>query len=424
MRSSPSLPELHELDRLQVGLLEVQPVGDHQLDVGSARRRVDHLLALLLGHRHRLLAQHVHARLGRAHGVLAVQVVGQRDVDGVDLAAAQAGVVLVVGVRGARRRTCLPAQSRASRGRRRPAPPARSSPWRARTRAARPPARCGPGRPRRSGPCPLRALAIPIRPRSRDLRAPKYGRRGPRQARRDGAEIGGACSGAARRRRTGHAGCERHGAGDASPGLDPRTLLPWAQSAGRRDRRRSAQLALSLALALGLAAVSRAAARSRAAHARARPAIRCARSSSSPRARTATRSTTACSVDAHCRPAGREARCTATGATSRTDRLPSRPLLNHEQSGLRPDRAALDAGQRRGRRDPHRPARLSRSPADDRDLPRADGLPRARANHDRKLPAVLRSIYVEIGFLFSIDYVLLRGYRVADGRPVQEKVND
>ena len=38
--------------------------------------------------------------------------------------------------------------------------------------------------------------------------------------------------------------------------------------------------------------------------------------------------------------------------------------------------------------------------------------------------AVLRSIYVELGFLFSIDYVLVRGYHVADGRPVQEKVND
>lgn len=39
-------------------------------------------------------------------------------------------------------------------------------------------------------------------------------------------------------------------------------------------------------------------------------------------------------------------------------------------------------------------------------------------------PAVLRSIYVELGFLFSIDYVLIRGYRVSDSRPVQEKVDD
>jgi hypothetical protein len=38
--------------------------------------------------------------------------------------------------------------------------------------------------------------------------------------------------------------------------------------------------------------------------------------------------------------------------------------------------------------------------------------------------AVLRSIYVEIGFLFSIDYVLIRGVRLKDSQPVQEKVND
>jgi len=38
--------------------------------------------------------------------------------------------------------------------------------------------------------------------------------------------------------------------------------------------------------------------------------------------------------------------------------------------------------------------------------------------------AVLSSIFVQIGFLFSIDYVLLRGTRLADGKPVQEKVND
>jgi hypothetical protein len=41
-----------------------------------------------------------------------------------------------------------------------------------------------------------------------------------------------------------------------------------------------------------------------------------------------------------------------------------------------------------------------------------------------RAPAVLRSIYVELGFLFSIDYILLRGYRVTDGKPVQEKIDD
>jgi hypothetical protein len=42
----------------------------------------------------------------------------------------------------------------------------------------------------------------------------------------------------------------------------------------------------------------------------------------------------------------------------------------------------------------------------------------------RKEPAVLRSIYVELGLLFSVDYVLVRGTRVADGREVKEKVDD
>jgi hypothetical protein len=56
---------------------------------------------------------------------------------------------------------------------------------------------------------------------------------------------------------------------------------------------------------------------------------------------------------------------------------------------------------------------------------RGPGGCRARAlTTIRRQPAVLRSIYVELGFLFSIDYVLIRGYRVADGRPIQEKVDD
>jgi hypothetical protein len=42
----------------------------------------------------------------------------------------------------------------------------------------------------------------------------------------------------------------------------------------------------------------------------------------------------------------------------------------------------------------------------------------------RKQPAVLTSIYVELGFLFSVDYVIVRGVRLADGVAVQEKVDD
>ncbi len=42
----------------------------------------------------------------------------------------------------------------------------------------------------------------------------------------------------------------------------------------------------------------------------------------------------------------------------------------------------------------------------------------------RRQPAVLSSIYVELGFLFSIDYVLVKGVRIADGKPIREKVED
>ena len=38
--------------------------------------------------------------------------------------------------------------------------------------------------------------------------------------------------------------------------------------------------------------------------------------------------------------------------------------------------------------------------------------------------AVLQAIYVELGFLFSIDYVVVRGLRLSDGRPIQEKVDE
>jgi hypothetical protein len=37
-------------------------------------------------------------------------------------------------------------------------------------------------------------------------------------------------------------------------------------------------------------------------------------------------------------------------------------------------------------------------------------------------PALLRSIYVKIGFLFSVEYALARGLRSSDGKPVEEKL--
>ncbi|MET0387422.1 MAG: DUF4833 domain-containing protein [Polyangiales bacterium] len=38
--------------------------------------------------------------------------------------------------------------------------------------------------------------------------------------------------------------------------------------------------------------------------------------------------------------------------------------------------------------------------------------------------AILTSIYIDLGFLFSVNYALLRGVRAADGVAVQEKMHD
>ena len=108
----------HQVDHRQVQLVEVQPIRDHQLDAAD-RARLDHLLALGHGDRHRLLAQHVDAGVGRSHGVFRVHRVRQRDVDGVHLR--EAVVDLLVGegrhavLLGERRRLAgLPLTSAAS----------------------------------------------------------------------------------------------------------------------------------------------------------------------------------------------------------------------------------------------------------------------------------------------------------------------
>jgi hypothetical protein len=87
---------MHELDRLQVDIVEVQPVGDHQLDV-VAPARLDHLLALADGDCHRLLAEHVHPDTRGADGVFLVHGVRQGDVDRIDVA--KTLFVLLVGIR-------------------------------------------------------------------------------------------------------------------------------------------------------------------------------------------------------------------------------------------------------------------------------------------------------------------------------------
>jgi hypothetical protein len=128
-------------------------------------------------------------------------------------------------------------------------------------------------------------------------------------------------------------------------------------------------------------------------------------------------------VDAQCRPDGQRPMYgywrdfeDGPNATS--------PLLDHEQSAY-----GLTAPRFVHRTESGGQIRIGLRGFPDRPLTietfRAGNFCRARAMTTiARDSAVLRSIYVELGFLFSIDYVLVRGQRVADGRPVQEKVND
>ena len=81
--------------RFQIGTLEVQPVGDHELDA-VAPRHLDHPLAVLRSDRHRLLAENVQAGTRGALRVFTMHRIGQRDVDGVDLATPEELVGIVV----------------------------------------------------------------------------------------------------------------------------------------------------------------------------------------------------------------------------------------------------------------------------------------------------------------------------------------
>ncbi len=89
--------------------LVAQAVGNRQLAVGGLRRG-DHLLALLHRVGHRLLDEHVLARLVRADGVLGVHVVRQHDVHGVDVGVVGDAVVRVVRVQARLRHPVLRGQ--------------------------------------------------------------------------------------------------------------------------------------------------------------------------------------------------------------------------------------------------------------------------------------------------------------------------
>jgi hypothetical protein len=128
-------------------------------------------------------------------------------------------------------------------------------------------------------------------------------------------------------------------------------------------------------------------------------------------------------VDDRCRPQGKQPVYGYWRDLELGPRATS-PLLDHEQSayGLTEPRwiRLRDAGGeiRIGLRGfPDRTLTLETS--------RVEGRCTARARTQiGGRDAVLLSIYVKLGFLFSIDYVLVRGVRIEDGKPVQEKVDD
>ncbi len=91
------LPTLDQIDRLQVGFLEVEPIGDHELGL-MFFGHPDHGAAVFLRHRHGLLAQDVNPAAESPFGILAVEMIGERYIDRVDRTAVQALVEFFVGV--------------------------------------------------------------------------------------------------------------------------------------------------------------------------------------------------------------------------------------------------------------------------------------------------------------------------------------
>jgi hypothetical protein len=73
----------------------MQSISRHKFDLVFCARLND-VLAFLLGYGQGLFTEHMHSSLGRAHGKLAMQVVGKGDIDSVYLAAAQTEFVILI----------------------------------------------------------------------------------------------------------------------------------------------------------------------------------------------------------------------------------------------------------------------------------------------------------------------------------------
>jgi hypothetical protein len=126
-------------------------------------------------------------------------------------------------------------------------------------------------------------------------------------------------------------------------------------------------------------------------------------------------------VDAACRPKGANPIFAYWRMRERGPNI-TENLLDHEQQayGIETQRVLALSNQGGSvrvqlRAWPDRPIQLQ--------LFRATNGCVARALLDiQRTPAILQSIYIDIGFLFSVNYALLRGIRSTDGTPIHEKL--
>jgi hypothetical protein len=127
-------------------------------------------------------------------------------------------------------------------------------------------------------------------------------------------------------------------------------------------------------------------------------------------------------VDERCRPKG-ETPLYAYWRDLEVGPRATSPILKHEQPAYGINRPFWVKSEAHGGR-----VRVSLRGFPDRPLIvesfRVGDQCRARAlTTIRQRSALLRSIYVALGFLFSIDHVVVHGLTVPDGQPIQEKMD-
>jgi hypothetical protein len=128
-------------------------------------------------------------------------------------------------------------------------------------------------------------------------------------------------------------------------------------------------------------------------------------------------------VDARCKPVGTQPIYGYWRELERGPKVTS-PLLDHEQRayGVNEPRSIRQLANSAEilvslRAFPERPLIVQVFQAEGRCVART-------VTQIQKQSALLQSIYIDLGFLFSVNYALLTGVRVQDGQRVQEKVNE